>query len=159
MSFCLPAFLGRWYVSLSFVYFRRSWLVPVVWFRVVLMRSWLSGYRLPISIKQSSPFLHVCTVTVPKYRVEPTMKAPLLFQRKMLKTTRGIARPHRKYRSLATPVPRLQSLCDIRTKSLGSCSRSAPLCLDSDLCQDSDPCQDSDTYGTQFRLNRSCVLE
>ena len=42
--------------------------------------------------------------------VEPTMKVPSIFQRKMMETTRGIARPHRKYRSLGTPVPRLRFL-------------------------------------------------
>ena len=69
--------------------------------------------------------------------VEPTMKAPSMFQRKMLETTRGITRPHRNYRSLGTSVtsvPRLRSLCDNRIKSLGSCFFSAPLYQDSDLC-------------------------
>ena len=108
-----------------------------MWFRVVLMRSWLSGNRLPISVLV---FLHVCTVTVPKYSSGACDEAPSIFQRKMLETTRCIARPHRKYRSLGTPVSRLRSLCDNRIKSLGSCFFSAP------LCQDSDPCQDSDSY-------------
>ena len=104
------------------------------------------------SLVEWIPFTHfnktifsICTCAPSRCQstaVEPTMKAPSIFQRKMLETTRRIARPHRKYRSLGTPVPRLRSLCDNRIRSLGSCFFSAP------LCQDSDQCQDSDTYGT-----------
>ena len=42
----------------------------------------------------------ICTCASPRCQstaVEPTMKAHSIFQRKMLETTRGITRPHRKY--------------------------------------------------------------
>ena len=82
--------------------------------------------------------------------MELTMKAPSLFQRKMLDTTCGMVSPDltESIGVLAPlPVPRLRPLCDNRIKSLGSCFFPPPLRQDSDLCQDSDPCQDFDTYG------------
>ena len=92
------------FVCLSSVYFGTSWLrsCGFVWF---CMHSWLSGYRLPITDFNKTIF-SVCTCASSRFQstaVEPTMKAPSIFQRKMLETTRVIARPHRKHRSLGTP--------------------------------------------------------
>ena len=101
----------------------------------------LSVYRLQYN--NLLLHLHVCTVTVPKYiqqhsstAVEPTMKAPSIFQRKMLETTRG-------------------TVSSDLTESIGVLATwflffSAPLCQDFDLCQHSDPCRDSDYYGIQI---------
>ena len=104
-----------------------SKLVAVVWFHVVLMRFWLSGYRLPISIKQASPSarVHRHGAKVQHQQQQqwsPRRKLPQYSSAKCWKPlVVSIARPHRKHQSLDTPVPRLRSLCDGRTKSLGSC--------------------------------------